>query len=166
MILPYHFKTLKYQTSNSSLFSLHSSLLSSFPHKTSVRNISTLTMSVKECHHHKGKKHKLWRRIFWGIVIFAFIVLLTVLIIWAILKPSKPTFILQDVTVYGFNATIPNFLTSSFQVTLSSRNPNDKIGVYYDRLDTYVTYRNQQVTYRTSIPPSYQGHKEEDEGWL
>ena len=162
MILPYHFKTLKYQTSNSSLFSLHSSLLSSFPHKTSVRNISTLTMSVKECHHHKGKKHKLWRRIFWGIVIFAFIVLLTVLIIWAILKPSKPTFILQDVTVYGFNATIPNFLTSSFQVTLSSRNPNDKIGVYYDRLDTYVTYRNQQVTYRTSIPPSYQGHKEED----
>ncbi|WVZ08619.1 NDR1/HIN1-like protein 1 [Vigna radiata var. radiata] len=119
-------------------------------------------MSVKECHHHKGKKHKLFKRIFWGIVIFAFIVLLTVLIIWAILKPTKPTFILQDVTVFGFNATVPNLLTSSFQVTLSSRNPNDKIGIYYDRLSTYVSYRNQQVTYRTSIPPSYQGHKEED----
>ncbi|CAJ1883247.1 unnamed protein product [Sphenostylis stenocarpa] len=119
-------------------------------------------MSVKECHHHKGKKHKVLKRIFWGIVIFAFIVLVTVLIIWAILKPSKPTFILQDVTVFGFNATIPNLLTSSFQVTLSSRNPNDNIGIYYDRLSTYVTYRNQQVTYRTSIPPAYQGHKEED----
>ncbi|KAI4300564.1 hypothetical protein L6164_033930 [Bauhinia variegata] len=119
-------------------------------------------MSVKECEHHKDKRRKIFRRIFSGILIFLFIVLLTILIIWLILRPSKPSFILQDVTVYAFNATVPNFLTSNFQVTISSRNPNDNIGVYYDRLDTYVSYRNQQVTYRTSIPPSYQGHKEVD----
>ncbi|KAF7818840.1 NDR1/HIN1-like protein 1 [Senna tora] len=119
-------------------------------------------MSVKECDHHKGKRRKIFRRIFWGIVIFLFIVLVTILLIWAILRPSKPSFILQDVTLYAFNATVPNFLTSNFQVTLSSRNPNDKIGVYYDRLDTYVTYQNQQITYPTSIPPSYQGHHEVD----
>ncbi|KAL2323015.1 hypothetical protein Fmac_027394 [Flemingia macrophylla] len=117
-------------------------------------------MSVKECEHHKGKKRKIFRRIFWGIVVFLFIVLVTILIIWAILKPTKPTFVLQDITLYAFNATVPNFLTSNFQVTLSSRNPNDHIGIYYDRLDTYVTYQSQQVTYRTGIPPSYQGHKE------
>ncbi|OIW05167.1 hypothetical protein TanjilG_19798 [Lupinus angustifolius] len=119
-------------------------------------------MSVKECNHHKDEKKKIFRRIFWGIVIFLFIFLLTILIVWAILRPTKPTFILQDVTVYAFNATIPNFLTSNFQVTLSSRNPNNKIGVYYDRLDTYVVYRSQQITLRTAIPPSYQGHKEVD----
>ncbi|RDX66464.1 NDR1/HIN1-like protein 1, partial [Mucuna pruriens] len=119
-------------------------------------------MSVKECEHHKGKKRKIIRNVFWGIIVFLFIVLVTILIIWAILKPSKPTFILQDVTVYAFNATVANFLTSNFQVTLSSRNPNDHIGVYYDRLDTYVTYQSQQITYRTAIPPSYQGHKEID----
>ncbi len=119
-------------------------------------------MSVKTCEHHKGKKRKLFRRIFWGIIVFLFIVLLAILLIWAILRPSKPSFILQDVTVYAFNATVPNFLTSNFQVTLTSRNPNDHIGVYYDRLDTYVTYRSQQITYRTAIPPSYQGHKEVD----
>ncbi|XP_057438901.1 NDR1/HIN1-like protein 1 [Lotus japonicus] len=119
-------------------------------------------MSVKTCDHHKGKKKKIFRRIFWGIVIFLFIVLVTILIIWAILKPNKPTFTLQDVTVYAFNATMANFLTSNFQVTLSARNPNDKIGVYYDRLDAYITYQSQQVTYRTAIPPSYQGHKEMD----
>ncbi|KAF7804234.1 NDR1/HIN1-like protein 1 [Senna tora] len=72
-------------------------------------------MSVKECDHHKGWRRKIFRRIFWGIVIFLFIVLLTILIIWAILKPSKPSFILQDVTVYAFNASVPNFLTSNFQ---------------------------------------------------
>lgn len=119
-------------------------------------------MSVKECEHHKGRKRRICQRIFCGIIVFLFIVLLTILLIWAILRPTKPTFILQDVTVYAFNATVPNFLTSNFQVTLTSRNPNDHIGVYYDRLDTYVTYRSQQVTYRTAIPPSYQGHKEFD----
>ncbi|CAL0310545.1 unnamed protein product [Lupinus luteus] len=119
-------------------------------------------MSVKECNHHKDKKKKIFQRIFWGIVIFLFIILLTILIVWATLRPTKPTFILQDITVYAFNATVPNFLTSNFQVTLSSRNPNDKIGVYYDRLDTYVVYRSQQITLRTAIPPSYQGHKEVD----
>ncbi|CAL0326714.1 unnamed protein product [Lupinus luteus] len=119
-------------------------------------------MSVKECDHHKGKKKKIFRRLFFGIIIFLFIILLTILIVWAILRPTKPTFILQDVTVYAFNATVPNLLTSNFQVTLSSRNPNDKIGVYYDQLDTYVSYRSQQITLRTAIPPSYQGHKEVD----
>lgn len=117
-------------------------------------------MSVKECEHHKGCRRKIFRRIFAGILIFLLIVLLTILIIWAALKPTKPSFILQDVTVYAFNASVPNFLTTNFQVTIVSRNPNGKIGVYYDRLDTYVDYRNQQVTYRTAIPPSYQGHKE------
>ncbi|GAU44222.1 hypothetical protein TSUD_399860 [Trifolium subterraneum] len=119
-------------------------------------------MSVKECDHHKGRKRKIFQRIFWGIIIFLFIILLTILLIWAILRPTKPTFVLLDITVAAFNATQPNFLTSNFQVTLSSRNPNDHIGVYYDRLDTYVTYRSQQITYRTAIPPSYQGHKEID----
>ncbi|ESW17790.1 hypothetical protein PHAVU_007G268600 [Phaseolus vulgaris] len=117
-------------------------------------------MSEKECKHHEGKKRKIFRQVFWGIVVFLFLVLLAILLIWAILRPTKPTFTLQDVTVYAFNATVANFLTSNFQVTLISRNPNDNIGVYYDRLETYVTYRSQQVTYRTAIPPIYQGHKD------
>ncbi|KAJ4823747.1 NDR1/HIN1-like protein 1 [Turnera subulata] len=117
-------------------------------------------MSAKDCGNHGHKRRKLFRRIFWGIVIFLFIVLLVVLLVWAILRPSKPKFILQDTTVYAFNTSVQNFLTSNFQVTLSSRNPNDKIGIYYDRLDVYATYRNQQITLRTALPPTYQGHKE------
>ncbi|KAK7392676.1 hypothetical protein VNO78_21120 [Psophocarpus tetragonolobus] len=114
----------------------------------------------KECEHHKGKKRRLFVQVFWCLIVFIFIVLLTILIIWAVLRPSKPSFLLQDVTVFAFNATTPNFLTSSFQVTLISRNPNDRIGVYYDRLEIYASYRSQQITYRTAIPPTYQSHKE------
>lgn len=117
-------------------------------------------MSSKDCGHHGMKRRRFFRRIFAGLLIFFFIVLVTVLLVWAILQPSKPRFVLQDVTVYAFNTSVPNMLTSNFQITISSRNPNDKIGVYYDRLDVYSTYRNQQITFRTAIPPTYQGHKE------
>ncbi|XP_062112505.1 NDR1/HIN1-like protein 1 [Humulus lupulus] len=114
----------------------------------------------KDCGNHGKKRQKLYKRICAGILIFNFIVLVMILIIWAILQPSKPRFILQDVTVYAFNTSVPNFLTSNFQVTISSRNPNDKIGVYYDRLDVFAVYHDQQITYRTRIPPTYQGHKD------
>jgi hypothetical protein len=95
-----------------------------------------------------------------SILVLAFIILVVVLLVWAILQPNKPRFILQDATVYAFNLSTPNLLTSNFQVTVSARNPNDKIGIYYDRLDVYATYRNQQITLRTAIPPTYQGHKD------
>ncbi|KAE8731127.1 hypothetical protein F3Y22_tig00002840pilonHSYRG00348 [Hibiscus syriacus] len=117
-------------------------------------------MSVKECGDHGKCRRKIFRRIIAGILIFLLIVLITILLIWAILRPSKPRFILQDTTVYAFNASTPNLLTSNLQITLSSRNPNDRIGIYYDRLDVYATYNNQQITLRTSIPPTYQGHNE------
>ncbi|XWS56059.1 hypothetical protein CRYUN_Cryun09bG0054300 [Craigia yunnanensis] len=117
-------------------------------------------MSGSECGKHGKGRRKLFRIIIACILVFLLIVLITILLIWAILRPSKPRFILQDTTVYAFNSSTSNFLTSSFQVTISSRNPNDKIGIYYDRLNIYATYRNQQITLRTAIPPTYQGHKE------
>ncbi|XP_022766059.1 NDR1/HIN1-like protein 1 [Durio zibethinus] len=117
-------------------------------------------MTTKDCGSHGKYRRKMVRRIIACILIFNLILLITILLIWAILRPSKPTFILQDTTVYAFNASTPNFLTSSFQVTISSRNPNDRIGIYYDRLDIYATYMNQQITLRTALPPNYQGHKD------
>lgn len=118
-------------------------------------------MSAKDdCGHHGDKRRKIFRRICAGILILAFIILVVVLIVWAVLQPTKPRFILQDATVYAFNLSAPNLLTSNFQITLSSRNPNDKIGIYYDMLDVYANYHAQQITFRTAIPPTYQGHKE------
>ncbi|XP_031283701.1 NDR1/HIN1-like protein 1 [Pistacia vera] len=120
-------------------------------------------MSAKgDCGHHGDGRRRLFRRIFAGILIFILIALITILLVWAILRPTKPKFVLQDATVYAFNVSSPNFLTSNFQVTISSRNPNDKVGVYYDKVDVYASYRNQQITYRTAIPPTYQGHNEID----
>ncbi|KAK6944107.1 Late embryogenesis abundant protein, LEA_2 subgroup [Dillenia turbinata] len=118
-------------------------------------------MSAKDCGRHGWMRKKIIKRICAGTIIFLFIVLVVVLIVWAVLRPEKPTFILQDISVYAFNiSTNPYLLTSNFQVTISSRNPNDNIGIYYDKLDIYAVYRSQQITLRSGVPPTYEGHKE------
>ncbi|CAL5361780.1 unnamed protein product [Camellia sinensis] len=106
------------------------------------------------------EKRKTLRRICSGVLILSLIILVIVLLIWAILRPKKPDFVLQDATAYAFNVTAPNLLTSNILVTIESRNPNDKIGVYYDKLDVSAIYQNQQITSYTAIPPTYQGHNE------
>ncbi|KAE9465639.1 hypothetical protein C3L33_02453, partial [Rhododendron williamsianum] len=116
------------------------------------------TMSEKECDHHKGKYGRLVRGFLAGLLILLFILLVVFLITWAVLQPKKPQFVLQDATVYALNVSAPNFVSSTISLTISSRNPNDNIGIYYDKLDVYATYQNQQITYYTAIPPTYQGH--------
>ncbi|KAA8518500.1 hypothetical protein F0562_015974 [Nyssa sinensis] len=118
-------------------------------------------MTEKGCsEHRKNRRRKRIRQCCAGLLIFNFILLVLILIIWAILQPRKPRFVLQDATIFAFNVSSPNYLTSNIQITIYSRNPNDKIGIYYDKLDVYGSYRNQQITYYTSIPPTYQGHKD------
>lgn len=118
----------------------------------------------KSCTVHEDHK---WRKFWWRVAkygsVVLFVILLIVLITWAILHPRKPRFVLHDATVYAFNVSSdPGLLTSTFQVTLASNNPNDKIGIYYDRLDVYATYRDQQITLSTRIPSLYEGHKDID----
>ncbi|EOA19660.1 hypothetical protein CARUB_v10003261mg [Capsella rubella] len=121
-------------------------------------------MTLKECgsHHSHSRYRKILYRVIWPLLITLFVVLLSIFLIWVIHRPSKPQFTLQDATVYNFNVSgnPPNRLSSAFQVTVSSRNPNGNIGIYYDSLDVYASYHSQQITVPTSIPTTYQRHKE------
>ncbi|KAJ1384550.1 Late embryogenesis abundant protein [Sesbania bispinosa] len=84
----------------------------------------------------------------------------------------KPRFILQGRHVFSFNLSStgdtpspnhlppPNTLTLSMQVTLSALNPNSRIGIYYQKLDAYASYRGQQISLATELPPTYQGHRD------
>ncbi|KAL4567641.1 hypothetical protein LXL04_023230 [Taraxacum kok-saghyz] len=113
------------------------------------------------CGHHQDERRKQHRQLMGAILSFIFIILLVVFIIFLILRPTKPHFTLQDITLYAFNiSAATTTLTSNLQITISSRNPNARIGIYYDKMDVYATYRSQQITLATLIPPSYQGHKD------
>lgn len=136
-----------------------------FPHPhifspiPSLQTHSKSTMSVKHCGHHEEKRRNLHRHIFSGILAFIILILFVIFLIFIILRPSKPHFVLQDVTVLAFNVSATqNSLTTNIQVTVASRNPNDRIGVYYEKLDIFATYRSQQITLPTLLPTTYQGH--------
>ncbi|XP_060169911.1 NDR1/HIN1-like protein 1 [Lycium barbarum] len=119
-------------------------------------------MTEKDCgHHHDEEPNNPLRRLIAALIGFVILILFIILLIWLILRPTKPHFILQDATVYAFNTSAPfNFLTTNVQITIASRNPNGRIGIYYDKLDVYATYRGQQVTLPTLLPQTYQGHKD------
>ncbi|TVU26839.1 hypothetical protein EJB05_29404, partial [Eragrostis curvula] len=70
---------------------------------------------------------------------------------------------LQDATLKQLDlANVSGVLSTALQVTIASRNPNSRVGVYYDRLDVYASYKYQQVTVGASLPPVYQGHGDVD----
>ncbi|KAI9107689.1 hypothetical protein K1719_021352 [Acacia pycnantha] len=132
-------------------------------------------MSVKECGHHLDDDKQLVRRVVAGVVGFIVLILFVIFLIWVILRPSKPNFILQDATLFNFNLSsspatgssaieppslTPNIITITMQVTLLARNPNDRIGIYYQKLDVYASYRNQQISLGTMLPATYQGHND------
>ncbi|KAK4740966.1 hypothetical protein SAY87_024554 [Trapa incisa] len=116
---------------------------------------------TKNCPHHG---HSGWRKkALVGLLVAILVIIVVALTVWLVLRPRKPIFVLQDATVYAFNvSSYPNLLTSTFQVTVVSRNPNSRIGIYYDKLAAYASYRGQQITLRSRIRSSYQGHKEID----
>ncbi|CAH9072645.1 unnamed protein product [Cuscuta europaea] len=122
-------------------------------------------MTTKDdCPHHHERR-RLYRCVLIGLSCFIVLILLIIFLTWLILRPTKPSFILQDATVYGFNVTGPglmgpNALTTAIQITVAARNPNERVGIFYDRLDVFATYRGQQVTLPTLLPESYQGHKD------
>ncbi|KAL1827774.1 hypothetical protein ACET3Z_006186 [Daucus carota] len=100
--------------------------------------------------------------------VFAFFLTLVVIVlfiyflIWLLLRPSIPQFILEDASVETFNfSSSPDVLTSSFQITLYSKNPNSLAGIYYDNLEVFATYQGQEITLRTPLSPTYLHHNED-----
>ncbi|KAI4338048.1 hypothetical protein L6164_016402 [Bauhinia variegata] len=100
-----------------------------------------------------------YRKLFFSFSACFTIILLLIFLIWLILHPSKPQFSLTEVDIYQLNLSGPQ-LNSSIQVTLLSKNPNQKVGIFYDEFRVYATYKGQQITLDSLLPPFYQNHEE------
>ncbi|KAI4348893.1 hypothetical protein L6164_009559 [Bauhinia variegata] len=87
-------------------------------------------------------------------VVFA-IVGLIFFITWLVLKPRLPHFRVESATVTSLNATGAE-LTARWDITLSIRNPNRKLAIYYDSLDAKVSYGDYGGLATTHLPPFIQ----------
>ena len=118
---------------------------------------------IKDCGGHKGcecEKEKVPRRLCWALVALVLLTLFIVLVVWLALRPHKPRFYLQDLSVLCLNVTPPAsaYLFTTMQATVAARNDNGRVGVYYDKVDVYAQYKDVAITVPTRLPVEYQGH--------
>ncbi|XP_077247488.1 late embryogenesis abundant (LEA) hydroxyproline-rich glycoprotein family [Tasmannia lanceolata] len=115
--------------------------------------------SPKHCANQGINVEKLYKKIFYLFSTILLSLLSLIFLIWLILHPSKPEFYLKETDLYQLNLSGTK-LNSSIQITLVSKNPNQRVGIYYDQLRVYAYYKGQQITVDSSLPPFYQGHQD------
>lgn len=82
---------------------------------------------------------------------------LAVLILWLVFRPNKLKFDVTGAELTQFNVT-GNQLHYNLALNLTVRNPNKRIGVYYDVIEASSFYKDQRLNTQW-LPPFYQGHK-------
>ncbi|XVF05288.1 hypothetical protein REPUB_Repub05bG0159000 [Reevesia pubescens] len=82
---------------------------------------------------------------------------LAVLITWLVIKPKKFVYTLENGSVQNFNLT-DNHLNATFDFVLKAYNPNRRISVYYDYIESTVTYEDQTLAFNT-VDPFFQPHR-------
>ncbi|CAM8964247.1 unnamed protein product [Rhodiola kirilowii] len=115
---------------------------------------------MKYCDEHDGDSGSIRKKLCGFLLVLFILLLITIFLIWVILRPSKPRIVLQDATIFSFNLasspTGPNYLNATIQATIACRNSNDRIGILYERLDVVALYNHQQITLQTALPTGYQ----------
>lgn len=99
-----------------------------------------------------------WFGTFLKILIAIIVVIgLAVLILWLLFRPNKVKFHVTDAKLTQFNLT-GNQLQYNLALNITVRNPNRRIGVYYDSIEAAAVYKGQRLQTQW-LPPFYQGHK-------
>lgn len=103
----------------------------------------------------QGRMGKLLLAVGGGIIV---LVGLAILITWLVLKPHKPKYYLDDVSVSQFKITHDGLVNSKVVFNITTRNPNKKVAIYYDQIDAFLLYDGEEIAW-ASIPPFFQSHK-------
>ncbi|KAL5545746.1 hypothetical protein UlMin_005433 [Ulmus minor] len=82
---------------------------------------------------------------------------LAVLAFWLIVRPNKVKFHVEDASLTQFNYTNNN-LHYNLALNLTIRNPNKRLGIYYDRIEARGFYEDSRFD-SVTLTPFYQGHK-------
>ncbi|GLJ55495.1 hypothetical protein SUGI_1191670 [Cryptomeria japonica] len=91
-----------------------------------------------------------------GLLITLIIVVgIAALVIWLVLRPSKPKFYVDTVQF----SNIINSTSSNIVLGMSIRNANKKIGIYYDALRVSAYYSGGGTVGVDALEEFYQGHK-------
>ncbi|GJZ10433.1 NDR1/HIN1-like protein 3 [Tanacetum coccineum] len=88
---------------------------------------------------------------------------IAVLVFWLIYRPSTPKFHVNEATLTQFTLSPNNnTLYYNLAVNMTFRNPNKRIGIYYDRIEAIGEYHGERFDSKF-LETFYLGHKQEND---
>ncbi|KAJ4878324.1 Late embryogenesis abundant (LEA) hydroxyproline-rich glycoprotein family [Raphanus sativus] len=110
-----------------------------------------------------NKKRNLCCRIFcWGLslLIIALIALaVAVAVIYFVFHPKLPQYEVNSLRVSNLGINLDLSLSALFEVEITARNPNKKIGIYYEKGGRLQVWYTKTKLCEGPIPKFYQGHR-------
>ncbi|KAK8596198.1 hypothetical protein V6N13_000845 [Hibiscus sabdariffa] len=84
---------------------------------------------------------------------------LAVLITWLAIRPKKLVYTLENGSLQNFNLNNNHHLNATFDFVLMAYNPNTRTSVYYDFMESAVSYKDQTLAFGTT-DPFFQPHRD------
>ncbi|KAK1299987.1 hypothetical protein QJS10_CPB13g01471 [Acorus calamus] len=87
---------------------------------------------------------------------------IAVLVLWLVVRPNKIKVYVTDANLSKFDlsnsTTNSNSLNYNLSMVITIRNPNRRVGIYYDFVEGRAFYDGERIGY-DELPTFYQGHK-------
>ncbi|XP_074579814.1 NDR1/HIN1-like protein 6 [Curcuma longa] len=93
------------------------------------------------------------------VVVLVVAVAATAGILYLVFDPKLPKYSVDRLRISNFTIDLNNTITATFNVTVTARNPNRKIGIYYGDGSHLSSWYNGQQLCAGSFPAFYQGHR-------
>ncbi|KAH7512242.1 NDR1/HIN1-like protein 12 [Ziziphus jujuba] len=98
------------------------------------------------------------------VVMFIILITLTCIssiIVWIVLRPATPEFRVDSLTVTNFNVSKANF-TANWEANIMAYNPNHRLKVYFDRVQSFVYYDEDHLS-SAAVDPMFLNTKAREE---
>ncbi|GER41840.1 late embryogenesis abundant protein [Striga asiatica] len=96
--------------------------------------------------------------VFQIILTILIVVGIVVFVLWLVFRPNTVRFHATGASLTEFSLDGNNTLRYDLTVNLTIRNPNSRIGIYYDRIEARALYQGQRFA-SVDLQRFYQGHK-------
>ncbi|KAM1001867.1 hypothetical protein ACFX13_008420 [Malus domestica] len=80
-------------------------------------------------------------------------------IIYLVFRPKLPKYSVDQLQITQFNVSTDQSLYSTFDVSITARNPNKKIGIYYEGGSRLSVFYTRTKLCEGALPKFYQGHR-------
>ncbi|POO03352.1 Late embryogenesis abundant protein [Trema orientale] len=80
-------------------------------------------------------------------------------VMYLVFRPKLPKFSVDKLQVTQFNVSDDQSLSATFDVTITARNPNKKIGIYYEGGSRISVWYVATKLCEGALPKFYQGHR-------